>query len=145
MPYTDQDRLIALAGIYQAALSVRQIARQGSVDTDAMEPCIYSLFQTDADSVSDIYGAPGSLSAGARELQGQLSGRQARELELTRYVIALLKLERVLSAREEMVSAISAGISDARQKLDHFPMLHPNLLAHLADLYSRTVSGLLPG
>jgi high frequency lysogenization protein len=144
MPYTDQDRLIALAGIYQAALCVKQVARQGSVDTDAMEPCIYGLFQTDATSVPEIFGDPGSLMAGVRELQAQLTGGRARELELTRYVIALLKLERVLSRRSEMISTIGAGISEARTKLDHFPMLHPNLLAHLADIYSRTISKLQP-
>lgn len=144
MAYTEQDKLIALAGIYQAALCVRQIARQGSVDTVAMEPCIYSLFQTDADSVAEIFGAPGSLSAGARELVDQLTGGQRRELELTRYAISLLKLERVLSQRSAMVTTIADGIENARTKLELFPMLHPNLLAHLADVYSRTVSQLQP-
>ena len=91
MAYTEQDKLTALAGIYQAALCVQQIARQGSVDTGAMEPCIYSLFQTDADSVSEIFGAPGSLGAGARELLRQLTGKQPREVELARYAISMLK------------------------------------------------------
>jgi len=144
MTYTEQDKLIALAGIYQAALCVKQVARQGSVDTDAMRPCIYSLFQTDADSVSEIYGAPGSLSAGARELVDQIGGGQRRELELIRYAVSLLKLERVLSGRREIVSSIGEGIEQARAKLEHFPMLHPNVLAHLADIYSRTVSRLQP-
>jgi high frequency lysogenization protein len=43
-----------------------------------------------------------------------------------------------------MVASISSGIEDARAKLEHFSMLHPNLLAYLADLYSRTVSQLKP-
>jgi len=144
MAYTDKDKFIALAGIYQSVLCVRQIARQSSVDTDAMTPCIYSLFQTDADSVSEIFGAPDSVNAGARELVEQLQGKQPRELELTRYAITLLKLERVLAGRRQLVEDIGAGIEEARAKLDHFPMLHPNLLAHLADLYSRTISQLQP-
>ena len=147
MPYTEQDRLIALSGIYQCALCVRSIASKGSVDTDTMEPCIYSLFQTDADSVAEIFGEPGALIPGVRELAGQLSGKQGkqpRDLELTRHVIALLKLERVLAGRKIMVGSIAEGIEGARAKLDHFPMLHPNLLAHLADIYSRTVSQLQP-
>lgn len=144
MAYTEQDKLTALAGIYQAALCVQQIARQGSVDTGAMEPCIYSLFQTDADSVSEIFGASGSLGAGARELLRQLTGKQPREVELTRYAISMLKLERVLSSRSKMVDTIGSGVEDARIKLEHFPMLHPNLLAHLADIYSRTISQLQP-
>lgn len=144
MTYTGQDKLIALAGIYQAALCVKQVARQGSVDTDAMEPCIYSLFQTEAESVYEIFGARGSLSPGVRELVNQIDGAQRRELELIRYAISLLKLERVLSGRREMVAAIGDGIEEARAKLEHFPMLHPNLLAHLADIYARTVSQLQP-
>ena len=144
MTYTEQDKLIALAGIYQAALCVKQVARQGSVDTDAFEPCIYSLFQTDANSVSEIFGAPGCLRAGARVLVDQLTGGTRREFELTRYTISLLKLERVLAGRKEMVADIGAGIEEAGAKLQHFPMLHPNLLAHLADLYSRTISQLQP-
>ncbi len=111
---------------------------------DALEACIHSLFQTDADSVSEIFGAPGSLGAGARELVDQLTGGRRRELELTRYVISLLKLERVLTRHSEMVAIIGEGIEEARSKLEHFPMLHPNLLAHLADLYSRTISQLQP-
>jgi high frequency lysogenization protein len=144
MPYTDQDRLIALAGIFQAALCVRSIATKGSVDTDFMEPCIFSLFQTDAGSVASVFGEPGRLVPGARELSKQLSGRQPRDLELTRYVVSLLKLERVLAGRKVMVASIGEGIEEARAKLEHFSMLHPNLLAHLAEIYSRTVSQLQP-
>jgi len=144
MAYTDKDKFIALAGIYQSVLCVRQIARQGSVDTDAMTPCIYSLFQTDAESVSEIFGAPGSVNAGAKELVGQLTGKQPREIEVTRYAVTLLKLERMLAGRSRLIEDIGAGIEEARGKLDHFPMLHPNVLAHLADIYSRTISRLQP-
>jgi len=144
MAYTGKDKFVALAGIYQSVLCVRQIARQGSVDTDTMTPCIYSLFQTDAESVPEVFGAPGSVHAGAEELVVQLTGKQPRETELTRYVITLLKLERILAGRGQLIQDIGSGIEDARNKLDHFPMLHPNLLAHLADIYSRTISRLQP-
>ena len=144
MPYSDQDRLVALAGVYQAALCVRRIATLGSVDADFMQPCIYSLFQTDADSVADVYGGPGALTPGVRELAGQLSGKRARDLELTRYVVVLLKLERVLAGRKVMVGNVADGVEEARDKLDQFPMLHPNILARLADIYSRTISQLRP-
>ena len=144
MTYTENDKLLALAGIYQATLCVQQIARQGRVDTDLIEPCVHSLFQTNADSVSEIFGTPGNLRPGVGELLGQLTGKQPRQTELTRYAIGLLKLERTLSRRGEMIETISSGIEEARAKLEHFPMLHPNLLAHVADVYSRTVSRLQP-
>jgi hypothetical protein len=48
MSHDNLDRVIALAGIYQAVNCVMRIARHGSADTDAMEPCIYSLLQVNA-------------------------------------------------------------------------------------------------
>jgi high frequency lysogenization protein len=144
MAYSEEDKLIALSGIYQAAFCVHRIARQGSVDEQTMAPCIYSLFQTDADSVQEVYGAPGSLIPGVKELLGQLTGKQPRGLEPTRYVIGLLKLEQVLSRRTEAIEAIQTGMEEARTKLAHFPMLHTNMLARLADIYSRTISPLRP-
>ncbi|MCB2261788.1 MAG: high frequency lysogenization protein HflD [Candidatus Thiosymbion ectosymbiont of Robbea hypermnestra] len=144
MTYTEKDRFIALAGLYQSVLCIRRVARQGSIDTEAMEPCIYSLFQTDAASVPEIFGAPGSLTSGARELLEQLTGKQPQEVESIRYIIGLLKLERVLSGHGKMIETIGSGLEEARAKLELFPMLHPNLLAHLADIYSRTISRLQP-
>ncbi len=144
MTYTDQDRLIALGAIYQASLCVRHIATKGTVDTDLMEPCIHSLFQKDADSSAEIFGPPGALTPGVRELANQLSGKTPKDLEFTRYLLALLKLESVLNGRPAMVKQIAQGIEEAHAKLAHFPMLHPNLLAHLADIYSRTLSQLQP-
>lgn len=143
MAHTEQDRLIALAGTYQAALCVRQIARQGSVDSDLMEPCLYSLFQTDAADVPAVFG-PRGVASGARVLVGQLAGGEPRDLELTRYVVELLKHERMLTGRPVMVGTIADGIEAARAKLEHFPLLHPNLIAHLADVYQQTVGQLEP-
>jgi high frequency lysogenization protein len=109
-----------------------------------MEPCIYSLFQTDSASVADVFGEPGAVAPGVRELSGQLSGRQARDLELTRYVVTLLKLQRVLAGRRVMVASIGEGVEEARVELEQHPLLHPNVLARLAEIYSRTVSQLQP-
>lgn len=147
MPYTQEDRLIALAGVYQCALCVRTVALKGHVDISLMEPCLFSLFQTDSDTVAAVFGEPGSLIPGVRALAGQFSGRQVRnprDLELTRYVLALLKLERLLARRPDLVKSLAEGIESARAKLNHFSMLHPNLLAHLADLYIHTAGEIPP-
>lgn len=144
MAHDNQDRLTALAGIYQAVACVMRIARTGSADSAAMEPCIHSLFQVDAPTVAAVYGAPGAVANGARQIIAQLTGKPERNLELTRYVVNLLKLERSLSRRAELLARIGQGIEAAGQKREHFALLHPNLLAHFADLYSETLSHLQP-
>jgi high frequency lysogenization protein len=144
MAYTDRDRLIALGGIYQAARCVRQAARQGSVDEGEMTPCIYSVFQKDAATVPDVFGAPGAVTGGVRELAGQLRGGPDRQLELTRYVVSLLKLERILEFRKAMVEMIAEGIEEIRPMLAGTALMDPELIKRLADIYARTVSHLQP-
>ncbi|HYN77165.1 MAG TPA: high frequency lysogenization protein HflD [Lamprocystis sp. (in: g-proteobacteria)] len=144
MAHDDQDRVTALAGIFQAVACVIRIARTGSADVSAIEPCIYSLFQVDAADVAAVYGPPGAVANGARQIVAQLTGQPERDLELTRYVVSVLKLERSLSARPDLLARIGEGIAAAAAKREHFPVLHPNLLAHFADLYSEGISGLSP-
>lgn len=143
MAYSDRDRLIALAGIFQAVLCVRKIAQQGSVDIELMHPCIYSLFQVDPKSVSEVYGEPADLIPGVRSLVEQLTAG-SRDFALTRYVIALLKLERSLAKRPDMVQTIADGIENTRGTLAHASLLSPALLAQLAEIYSNALSPLQP-
>jgi high frequency lysogenization protein len=144
MAYTDRDRLVALAGIYQAARCVRGTARRGSAHWSEMETCIYSLFQTDASSVPEVFGAEGAVTAGVREVVSQLSGQAGRDLELTRYVISLLKLERALAGRPVMVGIIANGIAHIRPLLAELALLDMELLRRLAEIYTQTVSQLQP-
>lgn len=144
MAYSERDRLTALAGMYQAAHCVMQIARHGSVDTAAAEPCIFSLFQVDADTVASVFGPPGAVSTGARRIVEQMSSKTERDLELTRYVIMLVKLEQRLAARPDILKKIRAGIDEATVKLEQHALLDPAIFAHMADIYAQTVSGLQP-
>lgn len=144
MAHDSQERITALAGVYQASACVMRIARSGSADTAAIEPCVHSLFQVDAPTVAAVYGPPGAVANGARQIIAQLTGRSERNPELIRYVVQVLKLERTLSRRPDMLARIAKGIEAADQKREHFALLHPNLLAHLADIYSDTLSHLQP-
>jgi high frequency lysogenization protein len=113
-------------------------------DSQAVATSIYSLFQVDADSVEAVYGDPAGLAGGLQQLYAQLEGNAGRDAELTRHLVALIHLERRLSANPEMLSQIRQGLSSATERLEHFPMLHPNILAQLAHLYSATISRLQP-
>jgi high frequency lysogenization protein len=144
MEHSEQDRLIALAGLHQAAYCVQRIANRGSVDTAQMEPCIYSLFQIDAPNVEAVFGDVGAVSTGARQLVGQLTGEPARDLELTRYVIALLRHERSLAAKQSMLAEVAGRIRGATDARGDLPLLDREVLAGLAGIYQDTISKLTP-
>lgn len=142
MPKTDRDRVIALAGVMQATDLVRSIARRGQTQADDFATCIASLLQIDAPSSVDIYGGINRLLTGLRLLEQQL--HNPSDMELTRYVVTLLRLERQLIRREDLLSVLSAGIQDITQNLAHFPVTHSNTIARFADLYLQTISTLSP-
>ncbi|MBK5967710.1 MULTISPECIES: high frequency lysogenization protein HflD [Thiorhodovibrio] len=144
MQHSDLERAIALAGLHQAAHCVERIANRGSVDVEAMEPCIHSLFQVDAPDTPSVYGPPGAVAIGMRALVGQITGQPSRNLELTRYLINLLKHARTLSDRRDLLGKIGNGIEIADTKRHDRPLLDAELLASLATLYSDHVSTLEP-
>ncbi len=145
MAYTDKDLTIALAGIFQAAQLVQHVARSGLCDANAMEASIQSLFATDPPDTESVFGGLANLETGLRLVKVQLATHtRERDLEITKYVIALLHLERKLSKNPEMLQKISDGIDRARQQTEHFHVTHPNVIANLADLYTNTLSTMLP-
>ena len=144
MPHSDLDRVIALAGVHQAAHCVQRIANRGSVDTGQMEPCLYSLFQIDAEDVPSVYGPPGAVATGARQIIAQLTGQPERNMEMTRYVITLLKHERTLAGRGDMLAAIRDGIEAAAEARGDAPVLDHDVIARLAGIYAATISKLEP-
>ncbi|HXH02128.1 MAG TPA: high frequency lysogenization protein HflD [Candidatus Competibacteraceae bacterium] len=143
MPQTDQDRVIALAGLFQAARLVQRIAREGQATPAAdFAACLHSLFQIDAPSSAAVYGGLEHLRSGLEQAVEQL--RQPRNMEITRYTVALLVLERKLARRPDLLARLGDGIRALRDRLAHFPLTHDNIVAGLAELYVSTISTLSP-
>ncbi|MEJ1365735.1 MAG: high frequency lysogenization protein HflD [Candidatus Sedimenticola sp. (ex Thyasira tokunagai)] len=141
---TERDRAIAIAGVYQAAKLASRIARQGIAESSAVEASIHSLFQINAASVEAVYGGTSGVTTGLITLLNQLTNGREKEGEVTRYVITLLHLERKLSKNSAMAESISQGIEQATGRLEHYHLLHTNIIAQLADIYANTISTLKP-
>ncbi len=145
MKFTLEDQTLALAGIFQAAALVQQVARQGRVPGAVMESSLETLFKFDSRDVLDVYGGVAGVSLGLKTLQQQLGGdADEQDMEITRYVIALLHLEKKLHKHGELLEKISAGLENTRNQMAYFSLDHENVLASLGSLYQETVSTLLP-
>ena len=145
MKYSKQDRTLALAGIFQVASMVQQIARTGSASSAAMEISLETLFKFDCNNVLDIYGSPADISIGLRSLKKQLSGSNTKEdMEITRYVLGMIHLERKLSKNKTMLNKIADSLKTTQDKMDFFSLTHENIIASLAGLYQETISTLTP-
>lgn len=136
-------RVIALAGVFQAASLVRTLANEGRCDMAAAETSLTSIFHIDSDSAADVYGGPSGLRLGLETLITQLDGGM-RDIGLSRLVVAVMKLEGKLGGRSAMRQQLREGIESIRRQVDHLGVTHASVQARLAELYSHTLSTLRP-
>ena len=150
MSYTDTDRTIALAGIFQATRLVNDLAYTGRCDADDFATCIDSLFVENPPDTVSVFGDITRLRSGLQTLIEQLGGgsgapkRPNRQLNAAKYAIGVMVLERKLSKDREMLKRVFDGIERARGQAGHFSTTHENVVASLAHTYSETISTLLP-
>jgi high frequency lysogenization protein len=142
--------VLALAGIFQSARLVQQLAREGRTDKDALRASIQSILALDAPDVETVYGGARGVHLGLELLSTRLSGKtQPSDMEMARYVVALVQLEGNLRQRPAMLDAIRQGIDTARAQMKFFQNdappedVHPLLMDKLAELYSQTISTLI--
>lgn len=139
------DRALAFAGILQALQLVQNAAHGRPSDVEALQASLSSVLRLDASSVEEVYGGIQPLSNGLRLLQTQLMSQNKKpDIELSRYLVTLLHLERKLSKRADLLDRIRSGVERAQQQAEHFDVSHANILASLADTYSASVSTLRP-
>ncbi len=138
----DYDRLLALAGIFQSASLVNQIARNGLSDSADMETQIYSILQTDADSIEAVYHDQTHLKTGLQTLVKQMTENNSSKIDVTRYVLQIMYLAGKLIKSPESQEKLSQGIDIAKARSETFGSTHINVLGQLADLYVETISPL---
>jgi len=151
------EQTIALAGMFQAASLVDQIARRGMVPQNSLETSIASLFVTDPGQTEDVFGGardiPYSLSLGLRHLQDMVEKNEsAQNKQIVQYVLGMIMLERQLDKHPDVLQKVGEGIDEIARKaryfseqdesaeLDPSAYTHSNVIAAIDGLYQATVS-----
>jgi high frequency lysogenization protein len=137
-----RDQTLALAGIFQAAALVQQIANSGQCADSSLETCIRSLFATNPANTLDVYGGElKDLREGLSTLTGVLSKQtRQQDIEVLRYALSLINLEAKLRRDKDMLDVIGSRIDQARHTASHFGYIHTNLIANLGSVYTDTIS-----
>lgn len=139
------NRTLALAALFQCIGDVDSLARNGQGDTDSFTTLIGSVLKTDAPDIETLYGGVGRLRTGLELLRQQLgAGAQPRNMEIMRYAVAVLYLERRMENNSELRDQLGRGIDAAQRQSEYFEATHENVIAALADLYRETISRLGP-
>ena len=140
----ERDRTLALAGIFQAANLVTKLARNGQCDQRAATASADSLFEFDPVSVEAVYGGLPGLELGLRTLYGQLVQPAQRELEVARYVIALVQQADKLLSDSSRFEALGRDLEILQQKSADYDLGEFSRSAQLGRLYQQYVSPVPP-
>jgi high frequency lysogenization protein len=136
------DQTLALAGVFQAATLVSQVAHQGRCAESTLETSLRSLFMTNPDNTLDVYGGElMNLREGLDALAKILSNQtRQQDMDILRYSLNLIQLESSLNRKRDMMGAIGERIDQARHTANHFGYVHSNLVGNLASIYTDTIS-----
>jgi len=137
------DITLALAGIFQSAQQVINLATNGQADDRLIEPLVSSVLKLDSTSCTDVYGSISNLRPGLKLIDTQLrAGASGKSANLGRYVATLLNLERHLSRSAEMKSVIATRIVQVKRQAEHTTLMDETIIHSIAELYKDTISTL---
>ncbi|MBT1445818.1 high frequency lysogenization protein HflD [Shewanella sp. JM162201] len=139
-----QARTMAFAGILQALSQVQYIARHGDSDTDAMTASLNTILVTNPEQPEDVYADKVQLQVGYKWILNQLGDGEHKDVEMTRYLVGLLALERKLSRSNSALGMLSERINQIHRQLNHFAITDEQVIANLASIYSDIISNLGP-
>ncbi|MDX1353171.1 MAG: high frequency lysogenization protein HflD [Thiomicrorhabdus sp.] len=146
--YTQQDKTIALIGLYQCSQLVYELATTGKADDLAYKTCVESLFVENPQATLDVYGGDvANIQKGVNTLLAQMSSDQAiqnRNIEITRYVLNLMILAKKLKEQGTPLDNIFKLLETAKMQTEQFGELHENVIATLARAYAENVSVVSP-
>jgi len=139
----NEERVLALAGLFQAATLAQQLANDGRCDEVAMAGSVASVFRIDAPSVVGVYGDVSAVRLGLRQLITLLD-ESNRDVAITRMAFTVMRLERSLAHHSDLLDQLQQGIVSAQRQVEHFGQDSPQVVKRLAELYATTLSTLKP-
>jgi high frequency lysogenization protein len=128
---------------------VRQLAHEGRCASDAFAASVGSIRKLDAGNTEEIFSGVGGVHIGLEFLRDKLSSvSETLDVEIARYVVAMLHLASRLTRRRDAQETIRNGIATIERQMAFFEgsdeAVHPSLVEKLAELYIQTLSTLAP-
>ncbi len=136
MPEVDERldyRVLALAGVVQAAALVHDVAHGRELPAGARRTLLRTVPTRNAADMDEVFPDPGAYRRGIAAARGALSG-SARPPEVLRYTLQLIELARVLAGVPQVVEKLG-------RLLDGVDPAEPDE-AQLSQIYQQTISTL---
>lgn len=138
------NQVMALAGVFQSALMVEQLARQGSLERPRLEQSIRTVLNLNPSSVEAVYGGIAGVKTGLEGLKEVLAKRgKGMSPDVLRYAMGILHAQKKLTARDDLMESLSQHLTRAVDQCAYFDdPLHESVIAAVANSYQQSVSKL---
>lgn len=139
-----EQQALALGGIFEAALQVDKLARSGQYAEGPAGCLIQSILERSPDDTLAVYGGSyHQIRGGLQALEAMLErDTAALQRDALRYSMNLIALERQLNKRDDMLSVLAQRLQQGESQINHFGLLHDNVMASLGSVYQDTLSTL---
>ncbi|MGI2014929.1 high frequency lysogenization protein HflD [Shewanella oncorhynchi] len=138
------NRTMAFAGILQAIAQVQHLARHGELDNAELAASLNTILVTNPDNTADVYQDKIVLQKGYKLILNQLGDSSQKDVEITRYLVGVLALERKLVRSNSDLGMLAERINQVNRQLHHFAITDEQVVANLASIYSDIISNLGP-
>lgn len=144
MKATREDRVIALAGLFQAAQAVVDLSKNGICDEPCYKTLVNSLFVFDPASSLDVYGNDVSHLKGGLSFLSHISSNQVNGnyAECARYALSMMAVQRQLARDHAMLTTLGNRLKHLQYKNEHFAGNPADMASSLSGLYQDTISTL---
>lgn len=142
---TIENQTLALAGIFQSAALIEQLATKGELNQAAFDCTFDSLFTFDAPTAMDVFGNLSGLSRGLKELTLYLGGEnQAPDKNLAYYVLSMLKLSARLKRDQNLATMVQSKLQKIEKQSRDFELSRHSVISQIDGVYQSTISTIKP-
>ncbi|MDF5938776.1 high frequency lysogenization protein HflD [Pseudomonas aeruginosa] len=137
-----RQQLIALGAVFESAALVDKLARTGQISEAPLGLHARQPAGAQPGQHPDVYGGDSlNLRDGFKALASALERKPGSlQREPLRYAPAMLTLERQLDKRGDMLDLIGQRLDQVEQQVQHFGLVHENVIASFASIYQDTLS-----
>ena len=140
-----ENQVLALAGIFQAAVVVDELAFSGNLDEPAFDASLNSLFTFEAESPQEIFGGVGNLGRGYRALNDYLGGElRGSSKNIAHYVLSMMKIALRLERDRDLSATLIDRLRSIERSGSEFELSRSAVVIKIDGLYQETISDLNP-
>jgi len=138
------NQTMALAGIFQAASLVDQLAKTGQLDNEVIENALKTILNLQPASYEDVFNGQQNIEHGLKVLKDALA-KNGRGLnrEVLQYAMAIITVQSKLGKRSDLMEELSKSLDRTVEQQNYFgSFTHEAVIGSAASCYQKSISQL---